>query len=87
MDNIYLLYFILINIISFISYMIDKILAIYNKYRISERKLLIISIIGGAFGGLLSMYIFHHKTHKWYFVLINILFSIFYFIIISCFIL
>lgn len=84
--NIYLLYFIIINIISFILYMIDKLLAIHKKYRISEKSLIIVNIIGGSIGNLLFMYLFHHKTHKWYFVLINILFSIAYSYIIFKFI-
>ena len=55
---------ILINIISFIITTIDKILAILNKRRISEKTLFILSFLGGAIGTFLSMIIFHHKTNK-----------------------
>ena len=57
-------YLIIINIISFIICYIDKKRAINNKYRISEYTLILLSIIGGCYGFLLGMYIFHHKTKK-----------------------
>ncbi len=65
-------YLIIINIFSFIIYFIDKVLAIKKLYRISEISLIIISILGGMVGGLMSMLIFRHKTKKIYFYLINI---------------
>ena len=57
-------YLIIINIISFIICYIDKKRAINNEYRISEYTLISLSIIGGCYGFLLGMYIFHHKTKK-----------------------
>lgn len=57
-------YFIIINIIAFITFGIDKYLAINNKYRISEEMLILLSISGGPLGCLVGMYIFHHKTRK-----------------------
>lgn len=53
-----------INIITFLVFAIDKQKACTGKYRIRERTLLILSIIGGAFGGLLAMYLFRHKIRK-----------------------
>ena len=47
--------------------MIDKIKAKKNKWRISEKTLFLLSIIGGSVGCLLGMYTFRHKTKKWYF--------------------
>jgi uncharacterized membrane protein YsdA (DUF1294 family) len=61
----------MMSIFSFILYGVDKNRAIRGKYRIKEGKLLTISIFFGAFGGLLSMYLFRHKIRKWYFILIN----------------
>jgi len=71
-------YLIIINIISFFIYYIDKRKAIKRKLRVPEGVLLLMSFLGGAFGSILSMYIFHHKTRKWYFVLFNFLFLISY---------
>lgn len=58
------IYFILINVGSFICYYIDKKRAIRNEFRISESALFIISFLGGAFGSLLGIKIFKHKTKK-----------------------
>lgn len=70
----YLLYYLLgINIISFLLYGIDKLLAIFRLRRISEKTLLFVSLMGGAFIGLLAMILFHHKIRKKYFIVINIL--------------
>lgn len=66
------LYLIGINIVSFIIYGIDKILAIFNKRRVSEKNLILLSIIGGSYGSLLSMLIFHHKIRKKKFIIINL---------------
>ena len=68
-----LTYLIIINVISFIIYGLDKLLAILKKYRIPEGILLSLSIIGGPLGSLLSMLIFHHKTKKLLFYIINII--------------
>jgi len=57
-------YLIIINILTFIFYGIDKLFAVYKKRRISEKTLLLFSFLGGCFGGLLGMYLFHHKTKK-----------------------
>lgn len=59
-----MIYIILINIITFITYKIDKIKAKKNKYRISESTLIILAYIGGALGAILAMNLFHHKTKK-----------------------
>lgn len=41
---------------------IDKKKAINNNYRILEKKLFLICIMGGSLGLLIGMYKFHHKT-------------------------
>ena len=63
-NNIFIIYLIIINIISFAAFGIDKLRAIKKKWRISESALLIISLLGGVMGGLLGMFFFHHKTRK-----------------------
>ncbi|MEW9077744.1 DUF1294 domain-containing protein [Terrisporobacter glycolicus] len=55
-------YLIIINIIGFFIMNIDKKKAIKNAYRIPEKNLFFICIIGGSLGVLMGMYKFHHKT-------------------------
>ena len=69
-------YLLIINIISFVLMGIDKIQAIRNKQRISEASLIIISLIGGSIGTILSMIIFKHKIRKIKFLLLVPLFLI-----------
>ena len=71
-----------INILTFIVYGIDKYNAIKKKYRISEYSLFAFSVIGGSIGSLLGMRLFHHKTKKKFFWIVNILSSIIWLIII-----
>ena len=60
-----LIYLLVINIIAFTMYGIDKWKAQRNQWRISEKMLLFLAVIGGSAGSLAGMYIFHHKTlHK-----------------------
>ena len=74
MNLIFNIYLIIINIISFILYFIDKRLAIKHKYRIPEMVLILFSILGGVLGSLLSMSLFHHKTKHIKFIILNPLF-------------
>lgn len=62
-----IIYLIAINVITMIMFGIDKRKAIKNEWRIPERTLFILAIIGGSIGGILGMHMFHHKTKKWYF--------------------
>lgn len=55
-------YIYIINIITFFIYGYDKHLAVYNKWRISEFVLLLFTLCGGAFGALMGMWLFKHKT-------------------------
>lgn len=57
-------YMIAINLIAFIFYGIDKRKAIKGSRRIPEKTLILLVVIGGAFGGFLGMKLFHHKTQK-----------------------
>ncbi len=57
-------YLILVNIIAFAAFGIDKRKAVKHKYRISEATLLGLALIGGSAGALAGMYLFHHKTKK-----------------------
>ena len=57
-------YLILINIVTFTLYGLDKLFAVKHKRRISEAFLILMAGIGGAFGALTGMLVFHHKTRK-----------------------
>lgn len=62
--EIFLIYLLLVNIVSFIIYGLDKRFAIKRKRRIPESDLFLLSIIGGATGSFLAMHFFHHKNRK-----------------------
>lgn len=68
-NNHLVIYLIIINCIGFICMFLDKRFARMNQYRISERTLFSISIIGGILGVIFGMYCFRHKTKKLYFVI------------------
>ncbi|MDI5894125.1 DUF1294 domain-containing protein [Flavobacterium algoritolerans] len=80
-------YFPLINLVAFSIIAVDKRLAIQQKRRISERNLLLTSLIGGTIGSGLAMLFFRHKTSKmsflWKFFLIGILqlFIVYFYVI------
>ena len=67
MIKIIIIYTIIINIIGFFSMLIDKRRAIKNKWRIPEKTLFLITIIGGSVGSIAGMRLFRHKTKHWYF--------------------
>ena len=70
---IYGSYLAVLSIITFLLYYIDKRRAVRGKWRISEKVLLFLAFIGGAYGGYPAMLIFRHKTkgEHWYFTFIN----------------
>ena len=74
-------YLVGINILTFLVYGLDKYLAIKKSYRISGYSLFILSFFGGSLGAILGMKIFHHKTKKISFWILNILFLIIWIII------
>ncbi|WP_236683000.1 DUF1294 domain-containing protein [Streptococcus sp. X16XC17] len=55
------------NVFSFLVYGLDKGKARKGIYRISEKKLLLITYFFGGVGAYIGAYFFHHKTRKWYF--------------------
>ena len=63
----FIIYLIVINIITFIIFGLDKYYDIKNKFRVSEATLFCLCIIGGSFLGFVGMKVFRHKTKKIYF--------------------
>lgn len=60
----FLIYFFVVNIFGFIIMFLDKQRSRKQEWRIAEKTLLSIAIIGGALGILAGMKIFRHKTRK-----------------------
>ena len=75
MDNIkyILIYLIIINIIAFVLFFMDKQKAKKDKWRIKESTLHIVGFMGGIIGSIAAMILFHHKTKKPKFVIITII--------------
>ena len=70
-------YYIVVNIIAFAMYGADKYFAKKDMWRISEKALLGIAAIGGAFGAFLGMETFRHKTkHKKFTLLVPVLMAV-----------
>ncbi len=64
MDMNWLYILLLYNLVVFIIFGIDKLRAVKKHWRISERMLLLLSLLFGATGAVLGMIVFKHKTHK-----------------------
>lgn len=67
--RILMYYLIAVNVAAWIMYGLDKWKARSGKWRISERTLLIVALIGGSVGALAGMLMFRHKTKKPKFVI------------------
>lgn len=63
-----LVYLAAVNLVAFALYGIDKAKARRGAWRISEKMLFLLPLLGGSIGALLGMRVFHHKTKHWYFV-------------------
>ncbi len=68
-QQILLIYFLIINVIGFFLMGIDKLRAKKQVWRVPEKTLFIIALIGGSVGTNIGMYVFRHKTKHWYFVI------------------
>ncbi len=68
MQNI-IIYLIIINIIGFLVMYIDKQKAKKGKWRIPEKTIFIITVLGGGIGTISGMYTFRHKTQKLHFTI------------------
>jgi len=62
-------YLLLLNLIAFAAFWVDKRRARKGKYRIPERRLLLVAMLGGSIGAWLGMYLFRHKTKHRKFVI------------------
>lgn len=62
-----LIYLGVINLIGFFAMFLDKQKAKRGKWRIPEKTLFLLAVIGGSLGTTLGMHVFRHKTKHWYF--------------------
>lgn len=58
------IYLLLCNSLLFVLMRVDKQKAIKHQWRIPEKTLLFLGLIGGGIGGILGMRLFRHKTTK-----------------------
>jgi len=57
-------YLVIINLVTFFVYGLDKAKAEGKAWRVKETKLLLLAFIGGTVGAIAGMKIFRHKTKK-----------------------
>ena len=60
--NTLICYIVVINLVSFMMFGIDKYKARRGQWRISEATLLAVAAIGGSIGVWMGMKVWHHKT-------------------------
>lgn len=61
-------YLIVMNIVSFLAMCIDKHRARRHRWRIAERTLFLLALLGGSGGALLAMWLLWHKVRTKIFV-------------------
>ncbi len=55
-------YLLTINLLTFVTYGIDKYKARHKHWRVREASLLLLAVLGGSPAALLAMHLFRHKT-------------------------
>ena len=74
MQKLILFYFLTINLLSFLTFAFDKFKSMRKgSTRVSEKRLHLLSLLGGVLGSTLSMTIFRHKVSKKSFLIKHIL--------------
>ena len=63
-----LIWLVCLNLAAFAAMGVDKRRARRDAWRIRERTLFLLALLGGSVGAIAGMYLFHHKTRHWYFV-------------------
>ena len=65
----YLLWYLAaVNLVTFTVYGVDKAKARRGAWRVPEKTLFLLPLLGGSVGALLGMLVFRHKPKHWYFV-------------------
>lgn len=71
--QIFSIYFVLINIITFFAYAFDKMKSRGEGRRTPEKTLWLLTLLGGSPAALLAMHYFRHKTRKFSFQAVIVL--------------
>ena len=74
-----------VNIAAYFLMWQDKQRAIHQQWRIPERTLLLLSLLGGFIGIQLGRQHFRHKTQRWYFSLMVIISAILWLVLPTCY--
>ncbi len=78
-----LFYYALVSLITLVVWGYDKSQAMRHQWRVPEKKLIALTVVGGFSGALLGMPLFHHKTRKPHFWLIALASGLAHIIIVS----
>lgn len=65
-------YYLVITVITFLVWGFDKFRAQLQQWRVPEKTLYMLIILGGGVGALLGMTVFRHKTRKTKFKIISV---------------
>ena len=68
MNTVIIIYAIGINLVGFLLMGIDKGRAKLGQWRIRERTLFLVALLGGSVGSLTGMFLFRHKTKHFSFL-------------------
>ena len=60
-------YLLLMNLAAFFTFVADKRRANRAAWRVPEKTLFLLALLGGSVGAVCGMRVFHHKTRHWYF--------------------
>lgn len=63
------IYLLIMNVLGVVVMFTDKHKARKHAYRVPEKTLFLVSLLGGSLGTWAGMYMFRHKTKHWYFVI------------------
>lgn len=66
--KLFAIYLVVMNVLGVAVMWSDKRRARLHRWRIPEKVLFGVSLLGGSAGTWAGMYLFHHKTKHWYFV-------------------
>ena len=66
--NLFAIYLVVMNVLGVAVMWSDKRRARLHRWRIPEKVLFGVSLLGGSAGTWAGMYLFRHKTKHWYFV-------------------
>lgn len=64
------IYYLLINVVQYLTMAFDKKRAVQGKWRVPEKNLYILAILGGGLGGLIGMVVKRHKNRHMDFILV-----------------